>query len=337
MAKSILAICDCEAAYADGFMDYVNQRQNIPFEVQAFRSVESLSEYIGYHSVEIVLMSDRIEHEKLGKVFCGMKVMLSEGSSKWVDDVPSVYKYQSCNAVVREVMEHYGKRLGRDGAHRQQLSKKKTKFIGVYSPIQRIRKTTLALLLGQLLSRDNAALYINLENFSGFEQLLHTRYERTFSELLYYVHQGEESISAKISGMIYQLDQLDIIPPTRTPMDIQEGRFEDYEKIFEVIEKESSYERVIVDIGEGVRDIFRVLSCMDVVFMPILEDVVSRAKLEQFTQTASGFGYKSLLENIRRIKIPFHIIKQEGEDFLENLKYSELGDFARELLRKSRL
>ena len=42
LKKNIFAVCDLEAEYACNFMDYLNQKKNIPFEIQAFTSVESL-------------------------------------------------------------------------------------------------------------------------------------------------------------------------------------------------------------------------------------------------------------------------------------------------------
>ena len=42
MKKNIFAVCDLEVDYALNFMDYLNQKKNIPFEIQAFTTVESL-------------------------------------------------------------------------------------------------------------------------------------------------------------------------------------------------------------------------------------------------------------------------------------------------------
>ena len=36
MKKSIFAVCDLEVDYAFNFMDYLNQKKNLPFEIQAF-------------------------------------------------------------------------------------------------------------------------------------------------------------------------------------------------------------------------------------------------------------------------------------------------------------
>ena len=43
--KNIFAVCDLEVEYAYNFMEYLSQRRNLPFEVQAFTSAEILCEY----------------------------------------------------------------------------------------------------------------------------------------------------------------------------------------------------------------------------------------------------------------------------------------------------
>ena len=42
MKKQIFAVCDTEAEYAKNFMEYLNRKQNLTFEVQAFTGVKSL-------------------------------------------------------------------------------------------------------------------------------------------------------------------------------------------------------------------------------------------------------------------------------------------------------
>ena len=57
MKKQIFAVCDLEAEYACNFMDYLNTRKSIPFEVQAFTSVESLLAYGKENPIELLLIS----------------------------------------------------------------------------------------------------------------------------------------------------------------------------------------------------------------------------------------------------------------------------------------
>ncbi len=42
MKKPIFALCDPEAEYARNFMEYLNRKKSLPFEVQVFTGAESL-------------------------------------------------------------------------------------------------------------------------------------------------------------------------------------------------------------------------------------------------------------------------------------------------------
>lgn len=58
MKKNIFAVCDLEVDYALNFMDYLNQKKNIPFEIQAFTAVENLTSYGKKTHIELLLFPD---------------------------------------------------------------------------------------------------------------------------------------------------------------------------------------------------------------------------------------------------------------------------------------
>ena len=57
MKRNIFAVCDLEVDYALNFMDYMNQKKNIPFEIQAFTAVENLIAYGKHTHIELLLIS----------------------------------------------------------------------------------------------------------------------------------------------------------------------------------------------------------------------------------------------------------------------------------------
>ena len=59
MKKNIFAVCDLEVDYAFNFMDYLNQKKNLPFEIQAFTTAESLLAYGKENHIELLLISDK--------------------------------------------------------------------------------------------------------------------------------------------------------------------------------------------------------------------------------------------------------------------------------------
>ena len=71
--KNIFAVCDLEVDYALNFMDYLNQKKDIPFEIQAFTNVESLIAYGKVNRIELLLiyqnaMCSQVHELKIGKI-----------------------------------------------------------------------------------------------------------------------------------------------------------------------------------------------------------------------------------------------------------------------------
>ena len=105
MKKQIFAVCDLEADYARNFMEYLNRRNNLPFEVQAFTSVESLVAYAQKTHVELLLISVDAMCREVRELDIGKVVILTEGSRpEELDMYAEVYKYQSSAEIIREVM-----------------------------------------------------------------------------------------------------------------------------------------------------------------------------------------------------------------------------------------
>ena len=221
MKKNIFAVCDLEVDYALNFMDYLNQKKNIPFEIQAFTTVESLIAYGKNIHIELLLISQKAMCRQVQELEIGKIVILSEGvHPPELDRYPSVYKYQASSDVVREVMACYGAEKAVTPVAFPVL-KKTTVIYGIYSPVGRCLKTSFALTLGQILAKEKAVLYLNLEEYAGFEELMGKGFSQNLSDLLYFVRQENGNLIYKMNGMIQTVNNLDYIPPVRTPEDIR--------------------------------------------------------------------------------------------------------------------
>ena len=168
--KSVFAVCDTEMEYARNFMEYLNQKRNIPFEVHAFSSAEMFLEFAKNNETEILLISDKAMKEEIRRYPIRQIIILSEGvHSPVLDQYPAVYKYQSSEKVIREVMACYGVENGVDTSPAL-LPKKEMRIIGIYSPVGRTQKTSFALTMGQILAKERAVLYLNMESYSSQSQ-----------------------------------------------------------------------------------------------------------------------------------------------------------------------
>ena len=306
MKKNIFAVCDLEVDYAFNFMDYLNQKKNLPFEIQAFTTAESLIAYGKENHIELLLISDKAMRKEVRDLGIGKIIILSEGvHPPELDQYSSVYKYQSSSDVIREVMACYGEEKSLDPVTFPVL-KKTMEIIGVFSPLGRCLKTSFALALGQILAKERA------------------------------VRQGNENLIHRMNGMIQTVNNLDFIPPVRTPSDIRTVDWEDWERLLQEIVLHSSYEVLILDMGENGDEDFRLLEMCRKIYMPVLNDTLSVCKVTQFENLLRIWNKEKILEKTEKVHLPFHMDRITSDAYVEQLVWSELGDYIRELLRKER-
>lgn len=337
MKKQIFAVCDTEAEYARNFMDYLNRKKNMPFEVQAFTSAESLIAFAGKNHIELLLISAEAMCREIQEMDIGKVVILTEGvQPPELSGYAGVYKYQASSQVVREVMARYGEEKAVLPLQSPAL-KKETEILGIYSPLGRCLKTSFALTLGQILAKEKTVLYLNLEEYSGFEELFGQSFPGTLSDLLYFVRQGENSLSVKISGIVQNAGTLDFIPPVQSPLDIRGTPWQDWACLIQEIVLHTSYEVLILDIGNGIDEVFQLLDMCRTVYMPVRSDKISVCKILQFEKLLQLLDYSQILSKTVKMKLPFYSGIQQGDFRAEQLVWSELGDYVREMVRKGQV
>lgn len=85
-------------------------------------------------------------------------------------------------------------------------------------------------------------------------------------------------------------------------------------------------------MGHMGRGSAALLDCCDGVYLPVLEDPVSRAKLQAFDRYLSAAGAVSLKEKICRLRLPKTRPLSSMENCMDQLLWGEMGDFVRVLL-----
>lgn len=155
-------------------------------------------------------------------------------------------------------------------------------------------------------------------------------------DLLYYVRQKNENLIHRLNGIVQNVNNLDYIPPVRTPPDIRAAAWEDWERLLNELSVNSSYETVILDLGNGIDETFHLLDRCKIIYMPVLGDTMSACKVAQFENLLRIWDYSHILGKIVKIRPPFHLEGSASENYVEQLVWSELGDYVREVLRNER-
>ena len=327
--EKIMAVYDVDAYYTERFADVVNQKEKTPFMVIPFTSLETLKEYAKGHSIEILLVNAAVPTKHIEGIAAQTVVTLAEGEVvSATGSYPSVYKYQSTDSVIREVMSYYCEKPQDNYV----AVGKQAKVIGIYSPVSRCLKTSLALTIGQQLARDTKVLYISFEAFAGFTRLIDGDNKGDLSEVLYFFRQESFGIM-RMRSMVYNWKDMDYIPPVKYPEDLEQLTGEEAAHLTEKIASECGYEYIVMDLGQTICNIIPLLKLCDIIYMPVKEDGVSSAKLEEFEEYLELSHQEKLKEQIQKVKLPYHNSFGRRDTYMEQLLWGELGDYVRKLLK----
>lgn len=330
MKKNVIAVCDTEGEYACNFAEYLNSRKKLPFQAEAFTDVEKLCTYAGKNPPEILLIAEANVDEQIEKLGAENMILLSE-NKKQEEGYKSIYKYQSADSVIQEVMAYY---VENTAPVLYEVTKKDMEFIGVYSPVGRSAKTLLALTIGQILGEEKSVLYLNMESYSGFENLFDLDNVKNLTDLFYSLRCREKLVYEELQEFIKSIGKIDFIPPVVSPEDIHAIGNEDWLKLFEFIHQGKHYERVILDLGDSVAQIFQLLSMCKTVYVPVQDDVIARCKLEQFRKLIKRCG-RIEQERIKEIRLPACGVNLSDTEFVDTLAWGKWGGFVRRLLERN--
>jgi len=313
-----MAICSRERGYVQRFAEYANRCQASLLTVHGFTDSGEFSAYAKEHPVDILLLSEELAGELPKEKEYGNIILLSgdEYQASSQTEYPVIYQYQSCPRILRQAVEICSAQIA--VVPGRVLRAEKMKRIGIYSPIGRIGKTGFALALGKEIAKKKRTLYLNLEEYSGFADLYPAVGDWTLSELMYFMKQKKPAVGWKLDGMICTLGELDYIPPLRSPVEYENIKREDWKALMDLLEKESRYEVVILDLSGAVDGWYELLEECSGVYTPVETDETAAAKLRQYEETLKLMEREQILENSKRLELSAYdglelLVKAEGK------------------------
>ena len=102
--KKLMAVYDADTRYAERLSDYVNRKEKGVFTAQAFTSKEKLAEYAKKHEIDVLLSGERTDSGDISGIPSAQKIYMSEETEKQMDSGKEIYKFQSGDDIIREVM-----------------------------------------------------------------------------------------------------------------------------------------------------------------------------------------------------------------------------------------
>ncbi len=334
MGGGILAIYDLESGYADSLMQYIHQKQNMPFKTVAFTNKNALYEYLKEHHIDILLISvtdmeKELEDEDIEKI-----ILLSNGKifSEYIG-YASIYKYQSSERIIREVLDYFVEVHNCENIVTN--ISQSVEIVAVYSPVKRIGQTILSLTLGQILANDFTTLYINMEEFSAFDKIFHQSYEGDLSDLMYFYKQSPDILPIKLKAIVNTIHKLDYIPPLVYSKDLRNIDTGDWVELIKSVVATGMYEKIVIDLSSVVADVFSILDICSKVYMPTINDMVSSMKISAFEEYLVRSENSEIIDKIIKVNMPRLHMDIEDESFLDRYLWNEFGDYVRSILKEA--
>lgn len=298
MSEKNLVICDREIRYANGLGENIAEREDLAVKVYVCSDFAHVLELAKDKRIHILIVDEQFPYAERMQINANQIFVLARGKvADLGEEEWAVEKYQCADEIIREVFEFYVDRT-KENVMRC-MTKDCAKLLAVYSPIHRIGKTSFAMALGRECAKRKRVLYLNLEEYAGFE--VAQSEELNLGDLLYYLRQGNGNLGIRLRSATKTIENMDVISPIPIVLDLKEVTWEEWEMLIKEILEHSSYEVVILDVGESIQGLFHLLELCDRVYMPVLDDEISTRKLQQYQKNLDQLN----LEKLKRITYQF--------------------------------
>lgn len=328
MNKGVMAVYDIESDFAYQFVNYMTQKQETDIKMYAFTDYSALKEFSLSNNIDILLIAEGVLKDRIEELNADMVIVLSEGGE--FSEFKAVDKYQNADSVFREVMEYVEEETRTVNSETTCLANKKV--IGVYSPVRRCLKTTFSLALSDILAEKGKTLYINFEEYSGLRKVLKADYIGDLSDLMYFYIQNQDEFVNKVTKIKQSFSRFDYIPPMMFSEELRNIDVDEWKMMIRLLVESSRYNYFVLDLSEMITNISDILEICDEIYMPILNDFISLAKVNEFEQVLKDRHKENIQDSI--LKFSMRGEKYIEKDLCDEYKIinGEFRDYVKEIM-----
>ena len=237
-----------------------------------------------------------------------------------------ICRYQSMEVILHEVQVMT---LAGAGSRRMENVGTGMEVIGVYSPICHEMQMPFSMVLAQKLSTEKKVLYVNLMEHSGMLELLGVPGECDLGEVILALRR--QRLTAETLGRgIHETEWMHYVEPFDNPEDLGEMTAGDLQELISFLEKQMSYEILLLDFGQGLRDFLSFLGLCTSIYCPMKSGFYYDCRMEHFRRYLEREPAVDNADRMQVIRLPFSAGKiRAGMDVYRQFLWSEFGDYVR--------
>lgn len=325
--KKQLAVCDCDRQYCQMMQVYLLKRLE-DFDILTFESLEQAAEYGKGQTFAILLVSEALYEEKLQEIKALQTFILREDGTRAITKYPYIEKYQSMERLISSIMMNYS-----DNAVCSCKNMKKVKLHAFYSPVRKPEQTKAALALGQVLVKmDKKVLYLNLQAFAGWEELLQTSFTADITDLLYFAGKQDGSLAYRLQSMKQTLGGVSYLAPATDYMDLQQLSEKEWLTFLDMLTGMGEYSDIIFDLSEICQGLYRILERSDSIYSISAAQKVQSCAIRQYKRLLEKREHSAILEKTSWLELPKKYFEEAVN--MERLWTGQLGEYMKGLVKE---
>ncbi len=325
--KHTMVILDRDTQYADKAAGYINNRAGFPFEVVTFNRISEAEEYEKKQGVDILLVSEDMADELSDHDITDNTVILSGNSSMTDMGCKVIYKYQSCENIVKELLLYAS---GKENLGSLISRKSRMKIVGFYSPIGRSGQTGIGLSIGQILAKNHRVLFLDMDCHSNLKDMLDIRFSGDLSDLIYAMNDDSKDLATLIGGISGSLGGLDIVVSMDRHSDLISIAFKEWQTILKQIEYRTDYEYILLDLSKAVQGLGKLMAMCNKLIVTVIDDDREKGKLQAFLREFDDD--ERVAELIKEVTVPLKQNKDKDRGFASIT--GEIGECAKEIVKE---
>lgn len=326
--KRILAVRSDEAEYAEELSKSFNRKTDGIFHSLAFSDEQAFWEYSKNNHIDMLLCDEAFMKDGRIPYNADNVCILTElGVAFENDKYPGIFKYQSAEAIMSEILRHYSRR--------QELTKARPEATGcsifsVVSPAGGCHSSSFALALAMYHSLGEKTLFISFDPFFSLPEEHKDGSDLNVSDIIYYLEQGQINVLSHIKKLTRKIGKLECVSGASCWFDICEMKPAHMDKLLTELMRVEAYETVIFDvgiIGAAAMDIFL---ASDTVFVPVGRTAADLQKLNEMKRQIRFCGQSQIIDKMKEISVPRDEILETGYKY-DTLLKGRVGHFIEEM------
>ena len=325
--KRILAIRTSDREYAEELAKSFNRYDGSVFQTLVFTDGDAYNDYLRENRIDVLLCDEELldEYIKTGQdtIICGLSEIFTVNDM--VKEPPLIFKYQSSEKIMEEIMARYRAAVGTPQAQ-PQIDRKNTGVYSICSPVGGCYSSTFALGLAKYLSFRGTTLFMSFDPFYILPGTQKDPAGKDLTDVIFYLNGMQPYLMDFIKDLTIKKGRLECVSGVSHWFDLYDISPQNMHDLIEKICKCDYYENIVFDIGIIGAASMEVLLASDRIFVPVRNDHSAKQKIEEWKRQLRYCGREELLEKVREITVPEDEILK-GEYSYDNILSGKLGRF----------